>query len=77
MVELLTLQNMGSSSSPSIAIRNKGYNVTQFYAMDMTNTSGSNNMIAGAQDNGTQRYTSAGMNSTTEASGGDGAYLSY
>lgn len=54
--------------------RNNGYNVTQFYACAINPNSGSNNFMAGAQDNGTQRYTSAGMNSTTEASGGDGAY---
>ena len=31
-------------------------------------------MVAGAQDNGSQRYTSAGVGSTTEITGGDGAY---
>lgn len=54
--------------------RNKGYNVTQFYYGAMAATTGSNNLLAGAQDNGTQKFTSAGLNNTTEATGGDGAY---
>lgn len=66
--------NVGSSSSPSFSDRNKGYNVTQFYAVAAANTSGSNYFLAGAQDNGTQKFTTAGINSTTEASGGDGAF---
>jgi len=63
-----------ASSSAVIPARNNGYNVTQFYWGDLSSTGGSNVMIAGAQDNGTQRYTAAGMNSTTEVTGGDGAY---
>ena len=66
--------NAGSASNPSIAARNNGYNVTQFYAADQVNSNGSNFMIAGAQDNGSQRFTSGGVNSTTEVSGGDGAF---
>lgn len=63
-----------SSSSSAIVERNNGYNVTQFYWGDLSQTSGSNVMIAGAQDNGTQRFTTAGVNSTSEVTGGDGAY---
>lgn len=63
-----------SSSSTAISSRNKGYNVTQFYWGDFAAGSGSNEMIAGAQDNGSQRFTSAGVNSTTEVTGGDGAF---
>ncbi len=59
---------------PVINHRNRGYNVTQFYAVATTNESASNNFLAGAQDNGTQRFVSAGLNSTTEANGGDGAF---
>lgn len=54
--------------------RNNGYNVTQFYAGGLNPLAGNNIMVAGAQDNGTQRYSSTGVNSTTEISGGDGAY---
>ncbi len=66
--------NVGSASNPSISARNNGYNVTQFYAADQANSSGSNYMLAGAQDNGSHQYTSSGINSTTEVTGGDGAY---
>ena len=66
--------NAGSASNPTISARNNGYNVTQFYAADQANTNGSNYMIAGAQDNGSQQFTSSGINSTSEVSGGDGAF---
>lgn len=54
--------------------RNNGYNVTQFYAGAINPTLGSNNFLAGAQDNGTQRFNMPGVASTTEATGGDGGY---
>jgi len=63
-----------TASIPTISVRNNGYNVTQFYAAAINGTSGSNNMIAGAQDNGTHKYTTSGINSTTEVTGGDGAF---
>ena len=66
--------NVGSASNPSISARNNGYNVTQFYAADQANTNGSNYMIAGAQDNGSHQFTSSGINSTNEVTGGDGAF---
>ncbi|MBL6447723.1 T9SS type A sorting domain-containing protein [Fulvivirga sp. 29W222] len=66
--------NVGSSSSPSFSARNNGYNVTQFYAVAASNTANSNYFLAGAQDNGSHKFTSAGINSTTEVSGGDGAF---
>ena len=65
------------SNAPTSAVfqaRNNGYNVTQFFAGAINPIAGSNIMVAGAQDNGTQRYSSSGVNSTTEISGGDGAY---
>ncbi|UTW65693.1 T9SS type A sorting domain-containing protein [bacterium SCSIO 12643] len=63
-----------NASSPSIPHRVKDYNVTQYYACAIHPTANSNYFLAGSQDNGTQQYASAGMNSTTEATGGDGAY---
>lgn len=63
-----------SSFSDVISPRNKGYNVTQYYSCATHPTSGSNIYLAGSQDNGTQRYTSAGINATTEVYGGDGGY---
>jgi photosystem II stability/assembly factor-like uncharacterized protein len=59
--------------SPSFTNKNGGYNVTQFYAADFhpTNT---NYFLAGAQDNNTQKFTSAGVNATTAVVGGDGGF---
>ncbi len=57
-----------------ISARNNGYNVTQFYAVAMHPTAGSNYFLAGSQDNGTQRFNSAGLAATTSATGGDGAF---
>jgi len=62
-------------SSPSaISHQVSYYNVTQYYACAMNPTTGSNVFLAGAQDNGTQRYTSIGVNSTSQVFGGDGAF---
>jgi len=57
-----------------ISDRNKDYNVTQFYAGDIYKADGVEYLIAGAQDNGSQYFTSSGMNSTDEVTGGDGAF---
>lgn len=62
------------ATSDVIYARNNGYNVTQFYACAQHPNAGSSNALAGAQDNGTQRFTTAGVGSSTEATGGDGAY---
>ncbi|MCB2380024.1 T9SS type A sorting domain-containing protein [Hymenobacter sp. BT635] len=53
--------------------RNNGLNVTQFYAAAIHPTN-RNYFLAGAQDNGSQRFNAAGLSSTAEASGGDGAF---
>ena len=57
--------------------RIKDYNVTQFYACDLNSSAAANEFLAGAQDNGTQYFTSAGMNSTAELTGGDGAFCFF
>jgi len=64
----------GTANLPTFTTKNSNYNITQFYACALHPTAGSNYMLAGAQDNGTQRFTTAGVNFTTEASGGDGAF---
>lgn len=66
--------DVGTASNPAFKARNNGYNVTQFYAGDQVNEEGNNTMLAGAQDNGTLLFQSPGINSTTEATGGDGAF---
>jgi hypothetical protein len=53
--------------------RNSSYNVTQFYASAIHPTT-TNYFLAGAQDNGTQKFTLAGVGATTQATGGDGAF---
>ncbi|MFK7920657.1 MAG: T9SS type A sorting domain-containing protein [Bacteroidia bacterium] len=63
-----------TNSTPTVNGIFNGYNVTQFYAADLSPTSGSNVYLAGAQDNGTQRFTGTGINNTTEVTGGDGAF---
>jgi hypothetical protein len=50
-----------------------GYNVTQFYATAIHPTL-TNYFLAGAQDNGTQKFSSAGINNTSNATGGDGGF---
>jgi len=67
--------NVGNSSaSPTFGNRVNGYNVTQYYAADHTSTSGSNFVLAGAQDNGSHVINSNGIGSATEVTGGDGAF---
>jgi hypothetical protein len=63
-----------ASTSNVISSRNKNYNVTQFYAAAIHPSANTNYYLAGAQDNGTVRFTNAGLGSTTVASTGDGAY---
>ena len=63
-----------ASTTDVIASRNKNFNVTQFYSAAIYPTPGVHNHLAGAQDNGTQRYSADGMNSTVDVSGGDGGF---
>lgn len=63
-----------TASIPTITSKEINYNTTQFYAADIHPTSGSNHFLAGAQDNGSHRFSVAGINSTTEVTGGDGAF---
>ena len=64
----------GTAAIPTISSRKQNFNVTQFYACAIHPTAGSNHFLAGAQDNGSQRYSTAGLNSTVEVTGGDGAF---
>ncbi|MBC7935996.1 MAG: T9SS type A sorting domain-containing protein [Rhizobacter sp.] len=59
---------------PTALNRNNGLNITQYYATAIHPTAGTNYFLAGAQDNGSQKFSSTGLNSTTNASGGDGAF---
>lgn len=65
--------SVATPTKPTFIDKNKGYNVTQFYAV-ANHPTDPNFYLAGAQDNGSHRFTTAGMNSTTEVTGGDGAF---
>lgn len=62
------------SSKPNFYNKNYGYNVTQFYSVAMHPDTGSDYFLAGSQDNGTQRFTTNGMNQTIAVTGGDGGF---
>lgn len=66
--------DVGSATNPNFETRVRGYNVTTFYSVATANEENSNYFLAGAQDNGTQQFTQAFLNNTTEATGGDGAF---
>jgi len=66
-----------SSSTTAISSRNKGYNTVQFYKGAIGSETSSEKLLAGAQDNGSNLINNAvaGVNSSTEVTGGDGAYV--
>jgi len=64
----------GTADRPNFERRVNGYNTMMFYYGAMVNEIGSNSMIAGAQDNGTQHFSKPGINSTNIISGGDGGF---
>ena len=64
----------GTAGVPTISSKEFNYNTTQFYACAMHPDAFSNYFLAGAQDNGTQKFTSEGINTTVEVTGGDGAF---
>jgi Secretion system C-terminal sorting domain len=59
---------------PSMIAKNSGLNITQYYAADYLPTSGSPYILAGTQDNGTHKLTTAGMGPGTSVTGGDGGF---
>ena len=68
------LSKNGSTAAPTFQSKVSNYNVTQFYAAAMHPDSFSNHFLAGAQDNGTHRFSTSGVNTTVEVTGGDGAF---
>ncbi len=54
--------------------RNQRYNVTQFYACAIHPDPYKDYFLAGAQDNGTQRFDGFGLITTSRAFGADGAF---
>ncbi len=63
-----------TANAPNFSNRNAAYNTTQFYAGAISPSTGSNQMSAGSQDNGTQRFSQSGLGFTDRATGGDGGY---
>lgn len=70
----VTYSNNFNTVSPNFGERNDAYNVTQYYAGAIAPEVGSHKMLAGSQDNGTERFYQAGLGVTDRATGGDGAY---
>ena len=63
-----------TDAQPAYLNRNNGYNVTQYYAGAIGPEADSELMLAGAQDNGTQRFDDEGINDALSVRGGDGAF---
>jgi PKD repeat protein len=59
---------------PTITFKGTNLNVTQFYSCAIHPTAFTNYYLAGAQDNGSQQFSGAGINTTVEVSGGDGGF---
>lgn len=67
--------NSVENGGPDFSARNNEYNVAQFYSCAIVNEVGGSYFLAGAQDNGSHRFLDIGVNSTTEVTGGDGAFV--
>lgn len=63
----------GAGNKPTFVAKNDGYNVTQYYAGAIHPVT-TNYFLAGAQDNGTHKLSSAGLGTGASASGGDGGF---
>ncbi len=63
-----------TAAVPTIVDKSTNYNTIQFYACAIDPTVGKTSFLAGAQDNGSHRYTTAGIQNTTQVTGGDGAF---
>lgn len=54
--------------------KSTNFNITQFYSVTLHPTAASNFMLAGAQDNGTQRFNSNGSKTVNRILAGDGGF---
>ncbi len=63
-----------NAATPTITFKGDNYNVTQFYSCAIHPTAFTDYYLAGAQDNGSQQFSNAGINATAEVTGGDGAF---
>lgn len=62
-----------NTASPTITDKGTNYTALQFYSVAIHPTQ-ANYFLAGAQDNGSHRFNTAGMNATSQVTGGDGAF---
>jgi hypothetical protein len=63
-----------SDGGNSYTNKSAGYRTIQYYGAALHPSSGSDYMLAGAQDNGSHKFVSAGLNSVTTVTGGDGGF---
>lgn len=63
-----------ADSAVTFVDRNVGLNIKQFYSCAYHPTL-TDYFLAGAQDNGCHQFTTPGLNTTTEVTGGDGAFV--
>jgi len=64
----------GTDPIPTITSKESNYNTTQFYSVALHPDAGSNHFLGGTQDNGTNKFSTFGINSTIEVVGGDGGF---
>ncbi|MCX6315182.1 MAG: T9SS type A sorting domain-containing protein [Sphingobacteriales bacterium] len=63
-----------SDNGTTIRDRNSGLRIKQFFSCAI-HPSTTDYFLAGAQDNGSHKFTSTGLGSTVEVTGGDGAFV--
>jgi len=63
-----------SDGGATFTDRNRGLRIKQFYSCAIHPTT-TNYFLAGAQDNGVNQLTNGGLGSSTEVTGGDGAFV--
>ena len=63
-----------NGGTTTITDRNVNLRIKQFYSVAIHPTS-TNYFLAGAQDNGTHQFNGAGLTSSVEVTGGDGAFV--
>ncbi len=65
---------LSTDSGATFSSRNAGLRIKQFFSVAIHPTK-TNYFLGGAQDNGSHAFSNAGLSSTAEVTGGDGAYV--
>ncbi|MES2649925.1 MAG: T9SS type A sorting domain-containing protein [Bacteroidota bacterium] len=66
--------HLSNDGGTTFTDRNQGLRIKQFYSIAIHPTT-TNYFLAGAQDNGTHQLNGAGLSSSVEVTGGDGAFV--